>query len=392
MNIGDIIKRPTFKKRLMNLFYSIGASVVIFGAMAKLLHWKGASEFLMIGMSVEVVIFFVSAFEPLIPDIPDWKKVFPQLRENNEELLDQYKLLDQEYSIKRPTQGPGEGGGISIKDLPAEQVKKLNESFEKLAQAANEIKNLSGATLATENYIKNLQDASQSIGLVVESNKNVSGEINKNVHAITESYQQAAQNIRSSSEKAASGIEQSVSELSVSIKSTGENIKSSGEKVSQGVAQTINDFSGSVKNSTEGLKSASLKFAGDLEKSSSEYNNQLQSSAHELTDSYKKITDSLSGGFKGLEKSSATYVDGIEKLNKNMAALNAAYELHLRGAGKIEEVVKQYSSNVSEIGKLLHSSVEETKKFNDNTKEINENIQALNKVYGRMLGALNTKK
>jgi gliding motility-associated protein GldL len=364
MNIGDFLHSRKWRT-IQNYTYSFGASVVLIGALAKLEHWPMASQFLMTGLGMEALIFFISAFEPLMEN-PDWKRVYPQMREGDEtpKMIEKYELIDKEYNQKKKSaEGGGGGGGISIKDLPAEQVKKLNDSFEKLAEAANGIKNITGATLATESFIKNLQDASQSIGSVVESNKKVSGEMEKNVNEITGSYKTAAQTILTSTEKAATGINQSVT-----------------------------DLTSSVKSSAEGIKSSSNKLSSDLEKSSLEYNKQLQSSAHELADSYKKMTDSITGGFKGLEKSSTGYVDGIEKLNKNLAALNAAYEIHLKGAGKVEEVVKQYSSNVSEIGKLLHSSVEETKKFNDNTKEINENIQALNKVYGRMLGALNTKK
>ena len=369
MNKGDFLHSRKWRT-IQNYTYSFGASVVLIGALAKLEHWPMASEFLMVGMSMEALIFFISAFEPLM-DNPDWKRVYPQLREGDElpKVTEVYDQLDEKY-IKGGAApgafaggGSGGGGAISIKDLPAEQVKKLNESFEKLAEAANGIKNLSGATVATDSFIKNLQDASQSIGLVVESNKKVSGEMEKNVAEITNSYKSAAQNLKSSSEKAVSGIDQSVADLTTSVKS-----------------------------SADGIKSVSGKMLSDIEKSSIDYNKHLQASAQELTDSYKKITESLSGGFKGLEKSSATYVDGIDKLNKNMAALNAAYELHLKGAGKVEEAVKHYSGNVAEIGKLLTSSVEETRKFNESTKEISENIQALNKVYGRMLGALNTKK
>lgn len=367
MNLGDFLHSRKWRT-IQNYTYSFGASVVLIGALAKLEHWPAASGFLMTGLGMEALIFFISAFEPLMEN-PDWKRVYPQLREGDElpKMVEKYDLIDKEYHQKRKKsesfEGGGGGGGISIKDLPAEQVKKLNESFEKLAEAANGIKNISSATLATESFIKNLQDASSSIGSVVESNKKVSGEMEKNVNEITNSYKTAAQAIHSSSTKAATGIDQSVNDLTSSIKST-----------------------------ADGIKSSSSKMTSDLEKSSLEYNKHLQSSAQELSESYKKITESLSIGFKGLEKSSNNYVEGIDKLNKNMAALNAAYELHLKGAGKIEDVVKHYSTNVEEIGKLLHSSIEETKKFNDNTKEINENIQALNKVYGRMLGALNTKK
>jgi gliding motility-associated protein GldL len=397
MNVGDFLHSRKWRT-IQNYTYSFGASVVLIGALAKLEHWPAASGFLMTGLGMEALIFFISAFEPLLEN-PDWKRVYPQLREGDElpKVQEKYKSLDTEFDyVRKKTDGPiptsGPGGGISFNDLPPEVVASLKKSFDDLSKAANEIKDISGATLATETFIKNLKEASNSIGSVVESNKKVSGEMEKNVSEITGSYKTAAQAIRDSSSKAATGIDQTVNEFSSSIKSTSETIKSTGDKVVQGVTQSINDLSGSVKSSADGIKSASIKFSDDLGKSSVEYNKQLQASANELSESYRKVTESLNGGFKGLERSSASYVEGIDKLNKNMAALNTAYELHLKGAGKIEEVVKQYSTNVAEIGKLLYSSVEETKKFNDNTKEINENIQALNKVYGRMLGALNTKK
>ena len=62
----------------MNYFYSIGASVVLLGALFKLEHWTGGSTMLMIGMSCEALIFFLSAFEPMV-EIPEWSKVYPQL-------------------------------------------------------------------------------------------------------------------------------------------------------------------------------------------------------------------------------------------------------------------------------------------------------------------------
>lgn len=371
MNIGDFLHSRKWRT-IQNYTYSFGASVVLIGALAKLEHWPMASGFLMTGLGMEALIFFISAFEPLMEN-PDWKRVYPQLREGDElpKMIEKYATIDEEYhqSIKDRDKD-SKGGGISIKDLPAEQVKKLNDSFEKLAEAANGMRKISEATLVTEGFVNNLKEASLSIKKVDESGKQVSASLENNLQEIAGSYKIAAQNILSSSE----------------------SLKASGEKVSTNMAQSVAELSESIKTTATGIKGTGEKFKSDLDKSSADFGQKLQSSASELNESYRKVSESLSGGLKGIEKSSANYVDGIEKLNKNMAALNAAYEIHLKGADEVEKVVKQYSSNVSEIGKLLHSSVEETKKFNDNTKEINENIQALNKVYGRMLGALNTKK
>lgn len=51
-------------RQLMQKLYGIGASVVLLGALFKLMHWTGASWMLVIGMSTEAIIFFCSAFEP----------------------------------------------------------------------------------------------------------------------------------------------------------------------------------------------------------------------------------------------------------------------------------------------------------------------------------------
>lgn len=445
MNIADFLHNRKWRT-IQNYTYSFGASVVLIGALAKLEHWPMASGFLMTGLGMEALIFFISAFEPLV-DNPDWKRIYPQLRDGDEpqRSLDLYKIFDKQFVTKG-----GDGGSISIKDLPAEQIKKLNDSFEKLSEAANGIKKISDATAATEKFVTNLENASQSIESVVNTNLKVSASIDKNTQDISESYKSAAERIKLSSdqasagivqssgelsnsikltgeyikasgdkasagivqsvndlstsfkvtgegikasgEKANAGIIQSISDLSTSLKQTGDSLKSSGEKASTGMAQSVNELSVSIKATADGLKSTGEKFNSDTKEASKVFGEKLQKSASDLNDTYIKVSDSLSNGFKKLENSSGKYVENIDKLNKNLGALNAAYELHLKGAGKVEEVVKDYSTSVGEIGKLLHSSVEETRKFNESTKEINENIQALNKVYGRMLGALNTKK
>lgn len=50
-------------KRVLNFCYSWGASVVIIGAMFKILHWPYANLILVVAMSIEALVFWVSAFE-----------------------------------------------------------------------------------------------------------------------------------------------------------------------------------------------------------------------------------------------------------------------------------------------------------------------------------------
>jgi len=52
------------KAKWLNFFVCIAASVVIIGALFKLQHWRGADIALILGLSVEALIFFVYAFVP----------------------------------------------------------------------------------------------------------------------------------------------------------------------------------------------------------------------------------------------------------------------------------------------------------------------------------------
>lgn len=55
----------------LNYAYSWGASIVILGALFKLIHVSGADLMLIIGMGTEVIVFFISGFERTYDAIED---------------------------------------------------------------------------------------------------------------------------------------------------------------------------------------------------------------------------------------------------------------------------------------------------------------------------------
>ncbi|MDB0601884.1 gliding motility protein GldL [Tenacibaculum maritimum] len=69
-------------KKLMNMVYGLGASVVILGALCKIQHLSfgpiTGGMILTIGLIVEALVFAISAFEP-VDDELDWTKVYPEL-------------------------------------------------------------------------------------------------------------------------------------------------------------------------------------------------------------------------------------------------------------------------------------------------------------------------
>ena len=68
-------------KTFMGYLYGWGAAVVMVGAYFKLTHIQGADFMLALGLGIEAVIFFMSAFEPQ-PMNYQWDNVFVELEED----------------------------------------------------------------------------------------------------------------------------------------------------------------------------------------------------------------------------------------------------------------------------------------------------------------------
>ena len=69
-------------KNAMNMAYGLGASIVIIGALMKIIHQDlgpiSGNLMLTIGLITEALIFALSAFDPPGEDY-DWTKVYPEL-------------------------------------------------------------------------------------------------------------------------------------------------------------------------------------------------------------------------------------------------------------------------------------------------------------------------
>ena len=89
-------------KRMLNYGYSIGASIVVIGAMFKIVRLPYANEILCTSLIIEAIVFFISAFERPNSEY-SWEDVFPVLKSKN--------------PLDRPdfaTEGSGLAGGINI--------------------------------------------------------------------------------------------------------------------------------------------------------------------------------------------------------------------------------------------------------------------------------------
>lgn len=118
-------------KKLFNMAYGLGASIVILGALFKILHWElgplNGGLLLAIGLITEAIIFAISAFEPVEDDL-DWSLVYPELAGGK----------------GKEKEAPKDAQGILSKKLD-EMLKEAKIDSELMSSLGNGIRNFEGA-------------------------------------------------------------------------------------------------------------------------------------------------------------------------------------------------------------------------------------------------------
>lgn len=141
---------------------SWGASVVIIGAMFKILHLPGGSLIIGIGLATEAVLFFIMGFVAQHKE-PKWETVYPQLS-------DDYKgeLPNMQKPVKL-NELEFKGGAESKSFLPDlkigdDVVGKIREGLENFSNKVGSISSSADATITTNEFAGKLKEATQKVG------------------------------------------------------------------------------------------------------------------------------------------------------------------------------------------------------------------------------------
>jgi gliding motility-associated protein GldL len=206
--ITEFVESPGYKK-IMGKVYGWGASVVLAGALFKIMHYPGAEIMLLLGMGTEIIIFFLSAFEPP-HEQPDWSLVYPELRG---------------LEPKGPRNKGGGGGSdlaalVESGNLDQEVVDKLADGIKKLSATTSQLADVSNASLATESYLQNIKQAGDAVGKF----SNVQLKTAKTLEETSGKIAEAGSKVAEVGSKVAE-------ELNNSGKSFAESVKSSGNQL-----------------------------------------------------------------------------------------------------------------------------------------------------------------
>lgn len=99
--------------RFFHVIYSVGASIVIVGALCKINHIPGGSLILLIGMVTEAIIFFLSAFDRPSKEYK-WEEVYPVLGNSDNNGDENIDASAGKPAIRSTTIPAAQGGGTVI--------------------------------------------------------------------------------------------------------------------------------------------------------------------------------------------------------------------------------------------------------------------------------------
>ena len=132
----------------LNVVVCVGASIVIIGALFKILHWKGADQMLMVGLFTEAAIFFIYAFFPPPPSAP--VSTATSFENGNPALKSLEKLMHEA-------------------DITPTNLQKLSAGFQKLGTTVEKMGEISDVVKTTGDFTTSTKGASDAMNHMKDS-------------------------------------------------------------------------------------------------------------------------------------------------------------------------------------------------------------------------------
>lgn len=250
----------------LHVAISWGASIVIIGALAKILHIGGqyANWFIGIGLGIEALLFFLTGFFPPEPELP-WERVYP-------ELADGYRGEARKAPVV--VQGGGGYGATAALDevinakVGPELIESLSTGLRSFGDKVATISTVSDAALATNEFTGKVKTASTSFDNLSSAFSKATaqlvemGESNVDSKAYHEQVNNLAKNLSALN---------AVYELELQDSSA--HLKSM-NKFYQNLSLTMNNFNESMEDSKQ-FKEEVGKLAKNLSSLNAIYGNML---------------------------------------------------------------------------------------------------------------------
>lgn len=308
MGITEIVQSSGWKNFTAKL-YGFGASIVIVGALFKIMHWNGAGIALTAGLLIEAVIFFFSAFEPLHEEL-DWTLVYPELAGMSDpDEIDEYKeqaIADRNVGLQKFDEL------FQQSQINAEDVRSLGKHLNTISTTTETIGDITSASLVTKEYFDKMGSAAQNMDSVANAYGTNTGELNESVSTLASSYKNTANLIDQKGKDIADKFASSSANLTATYEAMSGDVKQEHTQISQSQKQ----FNGQLDALTKNL--AELN---------SSYSEQVKGSQGHLQGTqgvYKGLNEMITNLQSSVEETNK-YKSEIVKLSESLSELNSVY-------------------------------------------------------------------
>ncbi len=308
MGITEIVQSSGWKNFTSKL-YGFGASIVIIGALFKIMHWNGAGIALTAGLLIEAVIFFFSAFEPLHEEL-DWTLVYPELAGMSDpDEVDEYKeqaIADRNVGLQKFDEL------FQQSQINAEDVRSLGKHLNTISSTTETISDITASSLATKEYFDKMGSAAQNMDNVATAYGTNTGELNESVSTLAASYKNTAGLIDEKGKDIADKFAASSANLTATYEAMSGDVKQEHTQISQSQKQFNSQLDALNKN---------------LSELNSSYSEQVKGSQGHLQGTqgvYKGLNEMITNLQASVEETNK-YKSEIVKLSESLSELNSVY-------------------------------------------------------------------
>jgi gliding motility-associated protein GldL len=314
MSIDSFVRSKAYKQITAKL-YGWGASIVIIGALFKINHWPGATIMLIIGMGIESLIFFASAFEPLHVEY-DWSLAYPELAGMEESTEEEKQARREETAARRQQQNGGgasitgdisgnvviSGGSSTTQELDKmledakigpELIESLGKGLQNLSETTAGLGSVAKAAETSETFIKNVSEASDQVVGLTGAYKKTADYLNKDLLASGEYLA-------------------SVQEATSAVTTLANIYKETANTLSVGDASYIDE----LKTMASSLSSINALYEMQIQNSSAQL---------EATKNVQERIEGLVTNFADTAENVLKYKEQVNALSKKVASLNDIY-------------------------------------------------------------------
>lgn len=262
---------------------------------------------LIIGMGTEVLIFFMSAFEPLHVEW-DWSLVYPEFAAMKE-AESQGKEKSKKNKLTVAATEPGEQGKKQLKSsdpltqqldkmledakIGPELVERLGKGMQNLADSASSLNNMTTAVAATDKFVSNMDVAAEAANDLSKAYKKTTETINNDMN-LSSSYSESLKDATSA-----------VNTLSNIYRETAQTL-------SKGDVSYVDE----LKKMTTSLSSINAMYEMQMQNSTSqlEATKQVQDRIQDMVANFADSADDV-----------LKYKQQVDALTKKVAELNQVY-------------------------------------------------------------------